>query len=132
MNNSHRLHIIIPCYNEASKWPHSEYNNFLENCPKNISFLFVNDGSTDHTRDLIDKLASAFPKHVATLHMKKNGGKSEAVRQGILLSLAQDNYAYIGYWDADLATPLNEIQHLYKMIDKYHDPTLLMGSRIKA
>jgi len=64
--------------------------------------------------------------------MKKNGGKSEAVRQGILLSLAQENYSYIGYWDADLATPLNEIQHLDEMIEKFHQPTLLMGSRIKT
>ena len=93
--------------------------------------MFVNDGSTDHTGELMDKLADKFPEKVGTLHMKKNAGKSEAVRQGILLSIAQSESYYIGYWDADLATPLSEIDYLYRMIKKYDYPVLLMGSRVK-
>jgi len=131
VNKSQNLHIVIPCYNEASKWPYSEYHEFLEKCPDTLTFLFVNDGSTDNTREKIDELAATFPNNVTTLHMKKNGGKSEAVRQGILLSMAQSNYSYLGYWDADLSTPITEINHLSNKIEKFHEPTLLMGSRVK-
>jgi hypothetical protein len=64
------------------------------------------------------------------LDLKKNGGKAEAIRQGVL-SVQEGQYDYIGYLDADLATPLEELPRLMEYTAKTPAPYFIMGSRIK-
>ena len=99
--------IIIPCYNEANRLP---VNNFIEFSINNheIVFLFVNDGSSDNTIEVIDSLVKQSDRFLS-LNLEKNGGKAEAVRQGMLYAANNFESEYIGFWDADLATPLDEI-----------------------
>jgi dolichyl-phosphate beta-glucosyltransferase len=125
----HALLILIPCFNESSRFPLAEYHAYLEKTSPSVQLRFVNDGSTDQTQQLIGELATAFPNRVSFLELPKNVGKAEAIRQGILN--AKENVDYLGYWDADLATPLQEIDHLYAEATAYHNPSLVIGSRIK-
>lgn len=92
-----------------------------------IDFLFVNDGSTDNTLEILQKLSDKHTQ-ISVLDLPKNSGKAEAVRQGVL-HCKNLNYNYIGYWDADLSTPLSEIIRFLTFFDG--QIKFLMGSRLK-
>lgn len=89
----------------------------------------MNDGSEDNTHNLIDAIRKAFRDKVKVLDLSHNRGKGEAVRQGILDAVATGNYDYIGYFDADLATPLEEIALLTGYFQK--ERKIVIGSRVK-
>jgi dolichyl-phosphate beta-glucosyltransferase len=55
-------------------------------------------------------------------------GKGESVRRGVLF--AADKAEYLGYWDADLSTPLDLIPDLVAVL-KQRSACLVMGTRIK-
>ena len=99
--------IIIPCYNEAGRMDCQAFLDFAEQNPE-ILFLFVNDGSRDNTLSLLQELSEQ-SLNLQYIDLQKNGGKAEAVRQGMLYAVEQLDSDYVGFWDADLATPLWEI-----------------------
>ena len=100
--------IIIPCYNEAERLDTSSFASFMDRYP-DIAFLFVNDGSTDRTRDVLIRLCAARP-NASFWELAENSGKAEAVRQGILKAAESESCGnFIGVWDADLSTSLEEI-----------------------
>lgn len=101
--------IVIPCYNEETRMPLQEYRRFLFNNPINI--LFVNDGSMDQTMFVLEGLKKEFPSQVNILSLPKNVGKAEAVRRGILATEDLELNDIIGFMDADLSTPLEEINY---------------------
>jgi glycosyltransferase involved in cell wall biosynthesis len=106
--------IIIPCYNEAKRLNCKAFSDFAQQNPE-ILFLFVNDGSKDETLSVLQKLAQQ-QSNLQYLDLKTNGGKAEAVRQGMLYAVKNSNSDYIGFWDADLATPLWEIPNFIHII----------------
>lgn len=118
--------IIVPCFNEANRIDSEKFRAF-EKQNKTITFYFVNDGSTDNTKGILDELCKSSNCFNA-LHLEKNVGKAEAVRQGVLNS--KTDYDYIGYLDADLSTSLKEIDRLLKFAQDNHK-NFVMGSRIK-
>lgn len=117
--------IIIPCYNEEKRLPEKDFADFMEQ-HREISFLFVNDGSTDNTGEILKKLSSKFT-NADMLELEKNCGKAEAVRRG-MLHAAKSKVQFIGFFDADLATPLSELPG---MLDCAEESTLyISGCRI--
>ncbi|MEZ0486061.1 glycosyltransferase [Fibrella aquatica] len=121
--------IIIPCYNEADRLPTDAFLAYQQTHP-DISFCFVNDGSRDHTADVLARLQQQNPTQVTVLNLTQNQGKAGAVRAG-MLHCAQLGHAYLGYFDADLATPLTAIDDLRLVLDNHPDCVFVMGSRIK-
>jgi glycosyltransferase involved in cell wall biosynthesis len=119
--------IIIPCYNEEARLPLHDYRQFLAGYQGQL--VFVNDGSTDNTLDVLEDLRQHFPAQVQILHLKKNMGKAEAVRLGILEMASDDNNDIVGFLDADLSTPFDE---LYYFLDAFRNPhfELVFGSRM--
>ena len=100
--------VVIPCYNEANRLDAKQFQHFMDRHPE-ISFRFVNDGSTDDTGAVLRNLC-ADRNNADWLDLKQNCGKAEAIRAG-MLPLANDDSSgdFIGFWDADLATSLEEI-----------------------
>jgi dolichyl-phosphate beta-glucosyltransferase len=96
----------------------------------NIDFLFVNDGSNDNTYELLQKFQNKHLKRVLLLDMIANAGKAEAVRQGVLEVCKNKNYEFVGFWDADLATPLDEILNLLFNVNNPRK-TIAIASRMK-
>jgi glycosyltransferase involved in cell wall biosynthesis len=96
--------LVIPCYNERERLAPARFAGF---CPP-LRLLFVDDGSTDGTGDLIER---ELPPGARLLRLETNRGKAEAVRAGMLAACAGAGDApdWIGFWDADLATPLDEV-----------------------
>ncbi|MDX2001701.1 MAG: glycosyltransferase [Chitinophagales bacterium] len=120
--------IIIPCYNEEQRLNFQPF----QLAPSNFFFLFVNDGSTDGTSALIRPRCSS---NIHLYDLSQNQGKAEAVRQGFIQAKSLPFYHeldWVGYWDADLATPLSEIQQFLRY-QEYFAPTAqaIFGSRIK-
>ena len=107
--------IIIPCYNESDRLEFDKFKQFLEQ-HEEFSFIFVNDGSSDNTGDLLREFCANCPR-ADLFEFATNCGKAEAVRQGMLL--AQTYQAdFIGFCDADLATPLDEFPRMLASIDE--------------
>lgn len=106
--------IIIPCYNEETRLPVKAFIEFL-NANPNIHFLFVNDGSTDNTQNVLENITKT-ASNLHCIELAENGGKAEAVRQGILWAIRNTDADYVGFWDADLATPLSELTVFMELI----------------
>ena len=121
--------IIIPCFNEERRLPAGKILAFSDQ-PVDVEFLLINDGSIDETAQLIDELARKRPNKIQTLHLATNQGKGEAVRQGLLKALAGQS-GFVGYWDADLSAPLDEILRLRQILMKRADLDAVIGSRVK-
>jgi glycosyltransferase involved in cell wall biosynthesis len=121
--------IVIPCFNEADRLNVKAFTKFIgEN--ESIEFLFVNDGSTDDTLRVLEGIRSNSAGRAMILDLKANQGKAEAVRQGLLHMFSLNKYSYVGFWDADLATPLNEINRLLSAA-AYADFKIVLGCRLK-
>lgn len=116
-----RYTLVIPCHNEARRLRLRAFRAFLASRP-GASLLFVDDGSDDGTAEQLE----AFD----VLRLERNLGKAEAVRAGVLHCLANASPPdYIGFWDADLATPLSEVGRLLDVLEGNPDLTLALGSR---
>jgi len=122
-----KISLIIPCYNEAERL---KLDVFLDSSEL-LKFLFVNDGSTDHTGDLI---RAHLNERMFLRDLPKNVGKAEAVRLGMLYASETsplNDSEWIGYWDADLATPLSEINNFLTYAYSYEFPVeSIWGSRV--
>ena len=121
--------IVVPCYNEENRLDILAFRNFASSAHR-IVFLFVNDGSTDETLTLLSSLQSSELPTYSVLNLEKNCGKGEAVRRGILTAV-RSNPDYVGFWDADLATPLGAILEFIDLAESRRDLEIIMGSRVK-
>jgi glycosyltransferase involved in cell wall biosynthesis len=119
--------IVIPCYNEEKRLNTLSILAFIQSSP-NLSLLFVDDGSKDQTLEVLEQLHQFAPDRISVLSLAKNAGKAEAVRQG-LQYCARCDVDYIGYWDADLATPLAAIEDFTRVLDKYKSTQVVYGAR---
>lgn len=118
---------LIPCYNEASRLDTSEYATMFE-AAANVDFYLLNDGSTDETLAILNGLADDF-EHVFVVDSQPNQGKAGVIRKGFLECQHKD-YEFIGFLDADLATPFSEFQRLLN-IARETDYDIIVGSRVK-
>ncbi|MCB0666804.1 MAG: glycosyltransferase [Saprospiraceae bacterium] len=121
--------MIIPCFNEANRLKVSDFERFLQDHAR-FDLLFVNDGSTDETANLINVICSK-NANAMQLSLDKNSGKAEAIRQGFLHILQTQNHYCVGYLDADLATPFSEILKMETTMKQYPSVKILLGSRWK-
>jgi glycosyltransferase involved in cell wall biosynthesis len=123
-----QVSIVVPCYNEEFRLPSDQFLRFLDEFP--VNFVFVDDGSRDKTLDRLESLQNNRPDRVFVLHAPVNQGKAEAVRMGINFALKR-NVEYVGYWDADLATPLDAIPRFMAILLEQPDLDMVFGSRVK-
>lgn len=122
-----KIAVIVPCYNEAQRL---ELDTFLEFARgiDDFRLIFVDDGSKDQTISLLCGAMAALPDKVDALIMKENGGKAEAVRQGLKFA-AKRGHKYIAFLDADLATPIDAILDFASVADRMPEIDVVFGSR---
>lgn len=119
---------IIPFYNEEARMNPNELERSFKTYTA-VTFLLIDDGSTDRTFSLLDTLARA-NTNVICRKNKQNMGKAESIRQGVLTANLT-RYEYIAYLDADLATPIAEVIKLLDYALKNPEKNMIMGARIK-
>ena len=101
------LSLVVPCRNEAHRLCPTAFLEAIASYPW-LTFCFVDDGSTDKTVERLSQLANLSPS-IHLLCLPNHQGKAEAVRRGVLYLAQQTTADLIGFWDADLATPLEEL-----------------------
>ncbi|TSE10179.1 MULTISPECIES: response regulator [Aquimarina] len=116
MLQRHCVGVVIPCYNEEKRILSKEFIDFTHS---NLGYhlCFVNDGSTDNTLEVLKKLSEGREDNISVYNCVKNGGKGEAVRQGVLHLAKDSQLDYIGYLDADLSTDFKDFDDLVKTIE---------------
>lgn len=125
-----RLCLVVPCYNEAERLNLEAFRAFL-NSATHTRLLFVDDGSSDGTVDVLQRVRAGYEDCADILAYPKNAGKAEAVRRGLLHALDHLNPEYVGFWDADLATPLNAVFSLLTVLDRDSAKEMVFGARVK-
>ncbi len=120
------LSVVIPAYNEATNYLSGVLDpaiSFLEKQKYPWEVLFVDDGSTDNTKQLLRNFCRQH--HHCKLATIKHGGKAAAVTAGILKAAGE----IILMTDFDQSTPLNQVKKFIAAHKKgYH---LAIGSRGK-
>ena len=120
--------VVIPCYNEEERLSSTEFKDFAH---KNLGYhlCFVNDGSTDKTLEVLEELRKGNESNISVYNCEKNGGKAEAVRQGMLHLHKDTQFDYIGFLDADLSTDFRDFDDLVQTLEK-SDFKIVSGSRM--
>lgn len=113
MNAPLDISVVVPLYNEDESLP--ELYAWIERVMKANGFsfevIFVNDGSTDRSWEVIEELQARSP-YVKGIKFRRNYGKSPALYCGFERSLGR----VVITMDADLQDSPDEIPELYRMI----------------
>ena len=116
------LTVIVPCKNEEEAIPlfYKELINqtaFLEKRGTQLKVLFIDDGSTDETVQVVKILHDQDPR-VHMLSFSRNFGKEAAMYAG-LRAAADSDYAV--FMDADLQDPPSLLEEMFSYIDEGYD-----------
>ena len=117
------IEILIPAKNEARRLPHALFRmiRYLEQQPYSSALAVIDNGSADRTVNLVKRLGTGrVPIHLVGCAER---GKGAAVRRGVLTSSAR----YVGYMDADLATPIETLDFIVPLLKGGYDAVI--GSR---
>lgn len=123
---------VVPCFNEEHRLKREYFYSLIYELQKyDFELMFVNDGSKDSTAQILDD----FIDHGSTvLHLKRNVGKAEALRQGfIAVQKYHPECEIYGYLDADAAFRISDVMYLVNaMIQSYSDKRVFMlsGARV--
>ena len=121
------LALVIPCHNEFHRLRQDAFLKAID-AHGGLSLCFVDDGSTDATAETLAHLANQSPA-IHALYLPKNVGKAEAVRTGINYLCANSHADFVGFWDADLATPLDELRDFLRAFSVSPAIVAVIGSR---
>jgi glycosyltransferase involved in cell wall biosynthesis len=121
--------LVVPCYDEAARFESASFEDFLAADPS-VGLVLVDDGSRDETRRLLETLARRFEGRAVVLALETNRGKAEAVRLGMLHAFDAEP-TYVGFWDADLATPLDQVAEFRAKLAERPELLLVQGARVR-
>jgi dolichyl-phosphate beta-glucosyltransferase len=122
--------LIVPCHNEARRLNTASFRDFLA-ADTSTRILLVDDGSQDGTYAVLEQICQGYECRSAILRCEQNRGKAEAVRHGINYALETWSAALVGYWDADLATPLDAVSRFRELLEQRSELEMVFGSRVK-
>jgi dolichyl-phosphate beta-glucosyltransferase len=121
-----QLSVVIPAMNEERRLPRTLRSvvAYLRGRQETWEVIVVDDGSRDRTADIVEELSRELDeRRLSVLRLAKNQGKGGAQRAGVARSLG----GRVLLMDADLATPIEELDPLWKAIDRGAD--IAIGSR---
>jgi len=127
MSSKPFLSIVIPAYNEEGRIGKTltKLQEYVADQNRSHEIIVVDDGSQDDTVVLVQKVAAG-QNSFRLLKNDHNRGKGYAVRKGVLEARGQ----YIAFMDADLSTPVEEIERALHWLMNGYD--MVIGSRALA
>ncbi len=119
-----RLSIVVPCYNEEQRLPRTieAIERYLEGKQIPYELILVDDGSVDGTRLIMERAAERNPL-VSVEALPHNRGKGRAIATGV----AEARGSEVLVTDADLSTPIEELEKLQAALD--NSAGVAIGSR---
>jgi dolichyl-phosphate beta-glucosyltransferase len=121
------VRIVVPCYNEERRLFFDRFAPLLER--DGLALVFVDDGSGDRTLELLRGFVATRPRVATVISLSRNSGKAEAVRAGLLEALAA-GADVVGYLDADLSTPPEELLRMLDVLER-GGARVVLGSRVR-
>ena len=114
MNKHFDISVVVPLYNEDESLPelYEWITRVMAENKFSYEVIFVNDGSTDKSWDVIERLSVNDPEHVRGIKFRRNYGKSPALFCGFEMAKGD----VVITMDADLQDSPDEIPELYRMI----------------
>lgn len=110
-----KISIVVPCYNEEDVLQdfYKEVTRVMREIKADINYevIFVDDGSKDKTREIIEQLSSS-DSNIEYISLSRNFGKESAMYAG--LEYADGDYTVI--MDADLQHPPHYIIDMYRLM----------------
>lgn len=121
-----KISIIVPCYNEEQAIPffYDEITKVAKNIEKEFEFIFVNDGSSDKTINIV-KEYSKKDKRVKYINFSRNFGKEAAMLAGLELSTGD----YVAIMDADLQDPPSLLPEMINILEDENNDYDSVGTR---
>lgn len=116
--------IVIPAYNEEEHIENTllTVSDHLSKNFANFEMIIVDDGSSDNTFSLVSQASKRIP-NLKVLKNPANRGKGYSVKRGVLAA----NLDYVLFTDADLSTPIEELDACIEHFDNGAD--IVIGSR---
>jgi len=110
--------VVVPVYNEEEVLPAllSELERVAPGLPQPVEFVFVNDGSTDRSGEVLNKFRSAVAQ-VKVVELSANAGQHAAVMAGLRAASGD----VVVTLDADLQNPPSEIPRLVAKVREGYD-----------
>ena len=121
-----KCYIVLPCYNEAENLENL-LKSIDESLNKRIKYkiIAVNDGSTDNTEEVLERLSVKYP--IKIVKHPQNMGLAEALKTGFKVVMEQiDNGDYVIFMDSDNT---HNPKYIPLMINAARKLDLVIGSR---
>lgn len=107
-----KVSVIVPVYN-VELYIEKCLNSLVNQTLQEIEIIVVNDGSTDHSEQIIQKFIEEYPEKIVYLK-KENGGLSDARNY----ALPHAKGEYIAFLDSDDYVEENTYQDMYELAQK--------------
>jgi glycosyltransferase involved in cell wall biosynthesis len=108
--------IVVPCFNEADNIAAAHHEMVTELGSYDIELMFVDDGSTDQTLEILHKLAASDPR-VQYLSLTRNFGIEAAFSAGYRYA----SKPWLLHADADMQFPMTEVHKLIAEVETGQD-----------
>lgn len=118
------LSVVIPAYNEEKRIGNTldSIINYLDKKDYKSEIVVVVDGATDFTLDVVNRFGKK-DSRIRTAENRITRGKGYSVKKGILETRGR----FALFTDADLSTPISEVEKLIHWLEKGYD--VAIGSR---
>jgi len=118
MSTSTHISIVIPLYNEEESLAelHHQITSVMEEMGENYEVIFIDDGSTDHSAQVIEKLHQQ-DERVKFIQFRRNYGKAAALAAGFAAATGE----FVITMDADLQDDPQEIPKLIAKLEEGYD-----------
>ena len=127
------LSVVIPCFNEEQRLPRTieQVEHYLDATQTLHELILVDDGSSDGTRRIMEEASRQHPR-VRVEALPQNRGKGRALATGVQAANGDE----VLVTDADLSTPIEELEKLQAALDKGAGIAIasraLRGSRVEV
>lgn len=124
--------VVIPCFDEAERL---DPDRVLALTRADLDVLLVDDGSRDTTVAVMRSIEERARhdggrRRVEVLELDGHVGKAEAVRRGLGHAADGERVTFVGYCDADFATPPDEVVRLAAALRRRPELVAVIGSRV--
>lgn len=122
MNEQELISVVIPVYN-GEKYVKKCLESILKQTYSNLEIIVVNDGSTDHTLTILERLSDM--DHRVRILNQDNSGSVIARKNGVMYCSTESKY--ICFCDADDCMPVYAVDKLYQGC-KQNNSEIAIGS----